>query len=878
MKKIVSAALVLALASIAYNQCQSNSFQGLQSNYSCPDPSWLYGNPPGGVFQGAGVSGDMFYPAQAGIGTHVISYTTAPSAPVSGYTVTAGLPNNPANVPLTQVFLLDDDLSGPLPIGFNFNFFGTVYDQFVISSNGFITFDLNTWDSGCCSGQFIPDGYTPNNLIALAWNDLNPSNGGTIGYATIGTAPNRILIVEFNGVQHFGSPFNTVTVQAKLYESNGHIEIHCTQNSTDGSPHTIGVENGTGTCGITAPGMNADMNVSVVNEMILFTPTAGSYYAHQTGLPLDLYTGNMTPVALADDAISAPIPLGFTFDFYGNSYSQAFVSSNGFLTFSNNANAGCCAGGLLPSAGLPNNLIAFAWNNLNPSLGGTIAYTTIGLSPNRVFILEFNNIQHHGGGNPVHVQLKLFETSNLIEIHSLQNVSNGSPMTMGLENASGTEASTPIGRNANPQFSVINERTIFYPYYTSILTTEVISIEDTEPPVPFEPIMSPFFAECGVDYLPEPYAFDNCSWFIAGTTDVQFPITETTTVVWTFTDAAGNVTTVNQDVIIEDITAPVASGFVITITAQGFLADEVFWSFTDGNGNLVASGGPYWGVDPNSVLEVAIVEGTNGPYSFTGSTQGLYNDNIFSFSIQCQGTTVADGVVNGGQTLTINNIASCNPFTDIVTYCDLLSLDPVLATDNCAGTVQGTNDAVFPITSNTTITWTFDDGAGNITTQQQNIVIQTMNLTVSQIGGSLVANENASGVSYTWVDCNNNFQPIGVTNQAFTPTSNGSYAVIIKIGDCEKMSSCYEVTGLGVASEKITLFELFPNPANDVVQVKTTAGGKIELIDLNGKIIQVFEVSQGMNHLKLSDLSSGTYTLRMISANDVQTLRLVLSR
>lgn len=878
MKKIISATLMLTLASTAYNQCQSNNFQGLEPNYSCPDPSMLFGNPFGGMFQGPGISGDMFSPAQAGVGTHVISYTTAPSTPVSGYTATPGLPNAPSNVPLTPVFLMDDELSAPLPIGFNFNFFGMVYDQFLISSNGFITFDLNTWDSGCCSGQFIPDNWTPNNLIALAWNDLNPGNGGTIGYTTIGTAPNRILIVEFNEVPHFGGMSNPVTVQAKLYESNGHIEIHATQNSSDGSPHTIGVENATGTCGITAPGMNAGMNTAVVNEMILFTPDTGSYYGHQTGLPLALHTGNMTPIVLSDDAISAAIPLGFSFDFYGTNYSEAFVSSNGFLTFNNNTNPGCCAGGLLPGTDLPNNLIAFAWNNLDPSLGGTIAHTTIGLAPNRVFILDFNNIQHHGGGNPVNVQLKLFETSNLIEIHSLHNASNGSAMTMGLENASGTEANTPNGRNANPQFSVINERTIFYPYYTSIQTTEVISIEDIEAPIPFEPVMMPIFAQCSVDFLSEPFASDNCSGFIAGFTDVQFPITETTTVVWTFTDAAGNVSTVNQEVIIEDTTAPIASGFVITITSQNFFADEVVWNFTDGGGNIVASGGPYWDAGQGVVLEVAIVDGTNGPYSFTGSTQGFFNDNVFSFTIQCQGATVASGVVNAGQTLTVNNIASCNTFADIVTYCDLQSLSPAFATDNCAGSVEGTNNAVFPITSNTTITWTFDDGAGNITIQQQNIVFQSMNLSVSYIGGALVANENTPGVSYTWVDCNNNFQPVGVTNQAFTPTSNGSYAVIIKIGDCEEMSSCFAVTDVGITSEKIMLFELYPNPAKEIVQVNTTAAGTIQVIDLGGKIIKVFEVSQGLNQIELSELSSGSYALRMISTNHVQTLRLVLNK
>jgi len=73
----------------------------------------------------------------------------------------------------------------------------------------------------------------------------------------------------------------------------------------------------------------------------------------------------------------------------------------------------------------------------------------------------------------------------------------------------------------------------------------------------------PVVAQCEVMFLNEQFAFDNCSEFVYGTTDVTFPITESTTVTWTFTDAAGNVSTTTQEVLINDTQAPVASGFVI---------------------------------------------------------------------------------------------------------------------------------------------------------------------------------------------------------------------------------------------------------------------------------------------------------------------------
>ncbi len=880
MNRILSLLAFALLSSGAFAQCQSGSFNGLQPNYTCPDPSELYGTPFGGTFQGTGIDGTFFFPEQAGVGTHVISYSVAPSAPVGGYVATAGLANSPEAASLTSVFLFDDELTDPLPIGFDFNFFGTTYNEFRISSNGFISFDMMGWNNGCCSGQNIPDTWEANNLIALAWNDLNPSMGGTIGYTTIGTAPNRILIVEFNNVPHYGGSGPAITVQAKLFETSGVIEIHCTQNVADGSAHTIGVENASGTCGITAMGMNANPSLSVNNEMIRFTPDPGSYYGHVTGLPNDPYSGVMNVLTLANDELSAAVPLDFSFDFYGTNYTEVFVSSNGFITFSNDGNNGCCNGGLLPDAATPNNLIAFAWNDLDPSLGGTIAYTTIGTAPNRVFVLDFTDIQHTGAtGDAVNVQLKLYETSNLIEVHSTLNTTDGSDMTMGIENATGTEFNSPDGRNSSDVFSVVDERTVFYPYYTTIQMTEVISTSDVEGPMPYDPFPMTVYGECSVSYLDDQYAEDNCSGFIYGTSDAVFPITETTTVTWTFEDAAGNITTTTQEVIIEDLTAPVASGFIITITAEGWLTDEVVWSFTDGDGNVVASGGPYWDGGEGVVLEVAYVDGTNGPYTFMGTTQGFWNDNIFSYTVQCQGETVAGGMVNAGQTVTEPGIASCISVETIVADCEVTALDPIFATDNCAGSVEGIHDAVFPITESTMVTWTFDDGSGNITTLEQEVVIENnLDNTFTLTGNTLIANEDGVGVTYSWVDCNDDFAPVGVFTAAFTPTVTGQYAVIVEYGGCSVMSSCINISVNSIDELAIPFINVYPNPAKDLIKIDAADKGTLELIDFSGRLVNTMRIEQGVNQIDVQHLATGTYTVRLIGAQGVYTNQIVINR
>jgi gliding motility-associated-like protein len=172
----------------------------------------------------------------------------------------------------TSVSLSDDAITGALPIGFAFEFFCNTYTQFVISSNGFISFDLSS-PNGCCSGQLLPNnGFGPNNLIALAWEDLNPGSGGTIEYFTVGIAPNRQLIVNYINVPRFGNASN-VTGQIVLHEGTNLVDIHST--SITGAAFDVttqGVENLDGTAGFAVPGRNGIANWSATNDAYRFSP------------------------------------------------------------------------------------------------------------------------------------------------------------------------------------------------------------------------------------------------------------------------------------------------------------------------------------------------------------------------------------------------------------------------------------------------------------------------------------------------------------------------------------------------------------------------------------------------------------------------------
>lgn len=189
------------------------------------------------------------------------------------YHIDQTVPFNPIAGTGTAVFLSDDVVSGALPIGFTFEFFGQPYSQFYISSNGFVTFNSDQ-PNGCCSGAFLPTADVPNNLIALAWEDLNPGAGGSIHYFTTGNAPNRRLVVNYSNVPHY--PANLpVTMQLILFEGSNGIEIHTTNMPTDGGVHTQGIENETGEIAYFLDGRNA-ASWSVTNDAVRFSPLLAS--------------------------------------------------------------------------------------------------------------------------------------------------------------------------------------------------------------------------------------------------------------------------------------------------------------------------------------------------------------------------------------------------------------------------------------------------------------------------------------------------------------------------------------------------------------------------------------------------------------------------
>jgi hypothetical protein len=137
------------------------------------------------------------------------------------------------------VDLGEEQTTGPLPIGFDFEFFGVRYTLFDLSSEGFLTF--GTPPTPDCSGsyprtRFIPLDPDLKNFIALGWADVCPPGRSQVAYEVRGAAQRRRLVLSFTGVPASpGLSLGTMTAQLVLHERTGMIDIHTRRQDTAGS-------------------------------------------------------------------------------------------------------------------------------------------------------------------------------------------------------------------------------------------------------------------------------------------------------------------------------------------------------------------------------------------------------------------------------------------------------------------------------------------------------------------------------------------------------------------------------------------------------------------------------------------------------------------
>jgi hypothetical protein len=146
----------------------------------------------------------------------------------------------------TNIGTGDDSVYTGIPVGFTFSYYGANQTAVNVSTNGYMAFGT----TGSSFSNSCPMPVTLNDLqISPFWDDLYVFSPSTLVYQTVGTAPNRKFIVQWNNVGFCcTSPPSGpgLTFQVQLWETSNIIAFMYSDiqqtSRTQGDSATIGID------------------------------------------------------------------------------------------------------------------------------------------------------------------------------------------------------------------------------------------------------------------------------------------------------------------------------------------------------------------------------------------------------------------------------------------------------------------------------------------------------------------------------------------------------------------------------------------------------------------------------------------------------------
>lgn len=183
---------------------------------------------------------------------------------------------------------VDDVWSQSVSMPFNFCYYGNTYSNFIISSNGAISFDqVNNPPGGFSQWSFannLPSATLFLNSIFGVYHDIDPSINGEIGWELVNlTGGCRAMVISWADVPMYSTTCNnlTYTGMVVLYENTNIIEVYIKDKKVcstwNGGNALVGIQNATGSAGVVAPNRNTlSPDWTTTNEAWRFLPSGAS--------------------------------------------------------------------------------------------------------------------------------------------------------------------------------------------------------------------------------------------------------------------------------------------------------------------------------------------------------------------------------------------------------------------------------------------------------------------------------------------------------------------------------------------------------------------------------------------------------------------------
>ncbi len=531
--------------------------------------------------------------------------------------------------------------------------------------------------------------------------------------------------------------------------------------------------------------------------------------------PGSIVLDNPTILSLSDDVWSGVVPVGFPFSYYGNTYNNCIIGSNGLISFQTGNAGNFCPWSLSAANTLPSNTnaatlnaIMLVYQDILPSInGGNIQYQTIGTAPNRKFVVLYSNVYFFSCTSVCnYYSVILSEGSNEIEMHignkPICTQFNGGRAIQGIQNANGTSAVITPGRNS----------------------TVWTANQDSRRFTPTSPTNTSNYTLTTIPYNQ-----------ITGTGSVT-----------SWVNTVGDAFPYNGGVL--NVTNPPAgtTGYFLSSTACGAslgAVSDTTWITTSAVAGTITKTPDFCG--SNSGTATVTATGA-GPFTYSWMPSG-------------QTTATATGLPAGVQTLSITNADGCVKNLSTIIQANTITTSGTSTLVSCPGGNDGTATAtVTPPAPGTTYNW-FEDGGQTTATatglaagvHRVEIIsgsgcIDTLSVTVSEIPVMLAVVD-----AQTNVTCNS-----GNDGSATFSVTQGTAPYTYSWD--QSVATTATATDLVVGTHTITITD-----ANGCIITSTVTLGEpqpLTMVDITPNLVVCAEDSTTLNASAMGGSSTHTYT------------------
>lgn len=203
--------------------------------------------------------------------------------------------------------------------------------------------------------------------------------------------------------------------------------------------------------------------------LFIYTTSHSQIIGYTMSTATVAYAANTTPTVViaagSDDIVSAPINIGFTFDFGCVPYTTFQVSSNGVMYLGTTGAASAAFNDLTTGDDRP--IIAPLWDDLACGTGGNVNYRLSGVAGSRILTVEWKQMEWNYAASAwaIEFQVKLYEANDRIEFCYNRSAGaaganlNSPSASIGLGGAQSGDFYSLNGASSAPTASKVTETT-----------------------------------------------------------------------------------------------------------------------------------------------------------------------------------------------------------------------------------------------------------------------------------------------------------------------------------------------------------------------------------------------------------------------------------